>query len=69
MTLENLSPAELACLEAPLNAEELLEKSKISNELVKLLSDDEKKMLCRLPPKKWPKALYEKAQHYIDMVD
>ena len=69
MTLENLSPAELASLEAPLTAEELLQESKISNELVKLLSDDEKKILCRLPPKKWPSALYEKAGHYIDMVD
>lgn len=69
MTLENLSPAELANLGAPLTAEELLQVSKISNELVKLLSDDEKKMVCRLPPKKWPEPLYEKAGHYIDMVD
>lgn len=69
MTLENLSSAELASLEPPLTAEELLQASKISNELVKLLSDEEKKMVCRLPPKKWPESLYEKAGHYIDMVD
>ena len=69
MILENLSSAERASLEAPLTAEEVLQESKISEELVKQLSDEEKKILCRLPPKKWPKELYDKAGHYIDMVD